>query len=57
MNNLSIDEFHSKLQLLKNNVVRNTVIEAGLRNSHQYSWEKMGHEYIELYKELMTKYS
>ena len=57
LNKLSIEEFHSKLQLLKDTTEREAVIRKGLLNSQRFSWEKMGMEYVELYKELMAKHS
>ena len=57
LNKLSIEEFHSKLQLLKDTTEREAIIRKGLRNSQRFSWEKMGMEYVELYKELMAKHS
>ena len=32
--------------------VRKNIIEEGLKNSQRFSWEKMGAEYLKLYKEL-----
>ena len=57
LNKLSIEEFHSKLQLLKDTTKREAVIRKGLHNSQRFSWEKMGMEYVELYKELMARHS
>lgn len=51
---LSIEEFHSKLQLLKDSSVRNLIIQSGIKNSQRFSWEKMGKEYLNLYNELMS---
>lgn len=52
MNNLTIQEFIDKLELLKDSAVRKNVIDEGLKNSQRFSWEKMGAEYLSLYKEL-----
>lgn len=55
LNSLTISEFHDKLDLIKQDSVRNEVIAAGLENSQRFSWKKMGDEYVELYKELLNK--
>ena len=57
LNKLTKEELLSKLELLKNQTVRNEVIKAGLENSNKFSWTKMGAEYISLYKELIDRYN
>lgn len=57
MENLSIDEFKSKLNLLENNAIRDSIIKAGLKNSQRFSWDKMGREYVDLYQLLLSKYN
>lgn len=54
LNSLSVSEFHDKLNLIKQDSVRNEVVASGLANSQRFSWKKMGEEYVELYKELLT---
>lgn len=54
LNCLTIKEFHDKLSLLKKDSVRKEVVSSGLANSQRFSWKKMGEEYVELYKELLT---
>ena len=51
MNNLTIQEFVDKLDILKDSTVRKSIIDEGLKNSQRFSWEKMGAEYLKLYKE------
>lgn len=48
-------EFQEKLNLLKNDIIRRSIIESGLENSKRFSWKKMGEDYVELYKELLNK--
>lgn len=55
MNELSVREFQSKLEILKDKNKRKEIVETGLENSKRFSWEKMGEEYILLYKELLSK--
>lgn len=55
LNELTISEFHSKLEILKDKVSRDEIINAGLENSKRFSWDKMGNEYVALYKELLLK--
>lgn len=56
LNSHAISEFHNKLTLLKQETVRDEVIAAGFENSQRFSWNKMGKEYVELYKELLSMY-
>lgn len=53
LNSLTVLEFQDKLNLLKQDSVRNEVVASGLENSQRFSWKKMGEEYVELYKELL----
>lgn len=55
LNELTISEFHSKLEILKDKASRDEIINAGLENSKRFSWDKMGNEYVALYKELLLK--
>lgn len=50
LNNLKTNELLSKLDIIKNKSIRSEIIEDGLINSSKYSWERMGKEYLELYK-------
>lgn len=54
LNSLIVSEFHDKLSLLKKDSVRKEVVSSGLANIQRFSWKKMGEEYVELYKELLT---
>lgn len=53
LNNLTVSEFRDKLNLLKQDYVREDIIASGLVNSQRFSWKKMGEEYVNLYKELL----
>lgn len=55
LDELSVPAFLDKLDILKDGEQRNKIISAGLENSKRYSWEKMGEEYVSLYKELLAK--
>ena len=55
LDELTVAEFHSKLEILKDNATRDEIISTGLENSKRFSWEKMGNEYVALYKELLIK--
>lgn len=55
LNNLTVSEFHDKLNLLRQDTIRKEIIASGLENSLRFSWKKMGEEYVELYKELLNK--
>ncbi|MBQ2884104.1 MAG: glycosyltransferase family 4 protein [Alphaproteobacteria bacterium] len=55
MNELTISDFRSKLEILKDKVIRDGIIAAGLENAKRFSWDKMGNEYVALYKELLIK--
>ena len=52
LHSASTKEFVEKLELLKLNSVRNEIVEQGLANSSRFSWERMGRQYFELYKQL-----
>lgn len=52
LNTLSTIEFQDKLRLLEDNQLRETIITEGFQNASRFSWEKMGEEYLQLYKEL-----
>ncbi len=52
LNSVSDTEFLNKLDLLKSSTLKKEIIEAGLENSSRFSWEKMGKEYINLYKSI-----
>ena len=51
---INTHEFQDKLNLLKDENIRKTIIDRGYENSMRFSWEKMGNEYVELYKELLN---
>lgn len=55
LNELSISEFHAKLDVLKDKKLREKIVAIGLENSKRFSWEKMGNEYVALYKELLIE--
>lgn len=55
LNEINTHVFCEKLNLLKDNAIRNTIKEAGFENSKRFSWKKMGNDYVELYKELLTQ--
>lgn len=55
LDELSIVDFRSKLEILKDKTTRNEIIVTGLENSKRFSWERMGNEYVALYKELLIK--
>lgn len=57
LDNLSTEEFQSKLKILKDIDVRKSIIQDGFINSRRFSWDRMGQAYISLYEELMDKYS
>ena len=46
--------FLDKLDILKDGEQREKIISSGLENSKRFSWEKMGEEYVSLYKELLA---
>lgn len=56
LDELSVSAFLDKLDILKDNERRNTIISLGLENSKRFSWEKMGEEYVSLYKGVIEKY-
>lgn len=53
MNTLTFTDFKNKINILCDQKNREEVIEAGLENSQQYSWDKMSHEYMDLYDSLI----
>lgn len=55
LNELTISEFRSKLEILKDKANREIIIADGLKNAKRFSWDKMGNEYVELYKEIIYK--
>ena len=55
LDELSIVDFRSKLEILKDKTTRDEIIATGLENSKRFSWERMGNEYVALYKELLIK--
>ena len=54
MNELSQTCFNSKLDLIKDNSVRQRVVELGKINATRFSWSKMASEYLRLYKDLLS---
>lgn len=55
LNELTVSDFRSKLEILKDKLTRAEIIAAGLENAKRFSWDKMGNEYVALYKELLVK--
>lgn len=54
LNKYSIEDFHSKLNLLKNISIRKNIVKSGLENSRKFSWVKMGQQYVNLYNEIIN---
>lgn len=54
LDELSVPAFLDKLDILKDGEQRKRIISSGLENSKRFSWEKMGEEYVSLYKELLA---
>lgn len=52
---INTQEFQNKLNMIKDSTIRKSIIDAGFENSRRFSWDKMGDEYITLYKELLNK--
>ncbi len=48
----SISEFQEKLKILEDKSVREEIIVNGFKNSMRFSWEKMGQDYLKLYREI-----
>lgn len=55
LNNLTKDEFISKLNILENAVIRKSIIEDGIRNSNKYTWDSTYAKVIKLYDEIQRK--
>lgn len=55
LQNLSKEEFLSKLSLLDDENVRKTVIEKGLENCKRFTWDETYREYAYLYKSVMIR--
>jgi mannosyltransferase len=51
----NIDSIVEKINLLNNNSIRQDVIQAGLKNVENYSWNKMAEQIIALYQETFNK--
>ncbi len=52
LDSLDIKKIGDKLKLLEINRIRNEIIEAGINNSHKFSWDKMASQYLDLYNSL-----
>ena len=52
MKELTEQEFLEKIKLLKDENVRNSIVEAGINNATRFSWEKMYKEYVSLYESI-----
>lgn len=52
MNELTEEEFLSKLDILADKAVRDDVIRKGLLNAKRFNWDKMYNGYLSLYKSL-----
>lgn len=57
MKELSQKELLSKLNLLANRRLVESIRQAGLENSKRFSWDKMYQEYLQLYQEVFSKFS
>lgn len=53
LSDLNSRSFKKALNILSQNNAKAEIIEAGLKNSQRFSWEKMSSEYLELYKRIM----
>ena len=53
MKNLTLTDFENKIEILRNQRNRDEIEKAGLENSKKYSWDKMSHEYLDLYNSLL----
>lgn len=54
MNTLTFSDFNNKISILEDLKNREEMIEAGLENARQYSWDKMSQEYLDLYDSLLS---
>ena len=54
LNDLSIDCILDCLHILEDNVVRSNIINCGLYNSKQYSWDKMFEQVTDIYDEALS---
>lgn len=55
MQTLSDEEMVSKLRLLSNDQLMTEVRAKGLANTHRFSWQRMGDEYLKIYEEFSRK--
>lgn len=55
MPELSSNLFENLLKELNNKEKRSTIIEAGIKNSQNFSWRKMASEYLALYNKLLQR--
>lgn len=53
MDEISENDLLSKLDLLKDEALRQNVIETGIANGQHFSWGKMSQEYFDLYNKLL----
>lgn len=49
------DELYAKIRLLSKKELINQVVSEGLENSKRFSWDKTCEEYINIYKELLSR--
>ena len=55
MQTLTDDEMVNKLKLLSNKQLMAEVRANGLENTHRFSWQRMGDEYMKIYEEFSRK--
>lgn len=55
MEELSVDEFYSKLCLLSNQSLMQTVVANGIRNANRFSWDRMYQQLLKLYFEAISE--
>lgn len=55
INNLNKEELLTKLEILKDNNIRQSIIKAGIKNAQKYTWDKTYNKVIELYKQIESQ--
>ena len=55
MEELSVEEFYSKLCLLSNQSLMQTVVANGICNANRFSWDRMYHQLLQLYFEAISE--
>lgn len=53
LSDLNLTSFKNAIKILSQDKNKSEIIEAGLKNSKRFSWEKMSREYLDLYKEII----